>query len=95
MRILFSIKFMENGLIQLGVTLKDKKTLEFYIKDTGPGIALRDPNVVFEPFRQEEMGYTRRYGGTGLGLSISKKLVEIMGGQIRLETHTGKNHGTA
>jgi PAS domain S-box-containing protein len=89
-----AIKFTDKGFIEFGVSLKDDKTLEFYVKDTGRGIRLDKKNAIFEPFRQEEDGYTRKYGGTGLGLTISKRLVELMGGEIRLETKTGDDHGT-
>jgi PAS domain S-box-containing protein len=90
-----AIKFTDKGMIEFGVSLKDDKMLEFYVKDTGKGIELKNPDDIFQPFRQEENGFTRKYGGTGLGLTISKKLTELMGGEIRLETKTGKtNHGT-
>jgi len=74
--------------------LSNENNLEFFVRDTGQGIALIDPNVVFEPFRQEELGYTRKYGGIGLGLAISKKLVELLGGEIQLQTVTGEDSGT-
>jgi CheY-like chemotaxis protein len=62
--------------------------------DTGKGIDLTEPNVIFEPFRQEEKGYTREYGGSGLGLTITKRLVELLDGEIWAETEVGKDHGS-
>jgi PAS domain S-box-containing protein len=89
-----AIKFADKGFIEYGVSLKDDKFLEFYVMDSGKGISLDKINDIFEPFRQEEEGFTRKYGGTGLGLTISKRLVDLMGGEIWLETKTGKDHGS-
>jgi len=60
------------------------------VADTGPGIAREALALVFEPFQQEDPSIRRRYGGTGLGLSISKRLVELHGGKIWLESEVGK-----
>jgi signal transduction histidine kinase len=59
--------------------------LEFRVKDTGMGIEKDKISYLFEPFTQLDHYMTRKYGGTGLGLAISKRLVELMGGEIRLE----------
>jgi PAS domain S-box-containing protein len=85
-----AVKFTESGFIEYGVTLKDETTLEFYVRDTGIGIAEEKQKHIFEPFRQAEEKTTRKYGGTGLGLSISKRLVEKMGGEIHLRSTLGE-----
>jgi PAS domain S-box-containing protein len=89
-----AVKFTDEGEITLQAELNKKNQLVFSISDTGRGIILSDPNLLFEPFRQEEVGYTRKYRGTGLGLTISKKLVELMKGDIHLKSKTGEKHGT-
>src|SRR4029450_4252957 len=65
-------------------------TLRFTISDTGIGIPGEKLGAVFEPFTQAASSPTPRYGGSGLGLTISKRLVELMGGCIRVESGVGK-----
>ena len=60
------------------------------ISDTGIGIRPEDIETLFKPFRQVDTGITRQYEGTGLGLSICKRLVEMMGGRIWIESEKGK-----
>jgi hypothetical protein len=64
--------------------------LRFSVRDTGIGISRERQESIFESYNQENVSTSRQYGGTGLGLSISKRLVEIMGGQIGLESEKGK-----
>ncbi len=64
--------------------------LRFSVRDTGIGISRERQESIFESYNQENASTSRQYGGTGLGLSISKRLVEIMGGQIGLESEKGK-----
>jgi two-component system sensor histidine kinase/response regulator len=89
-----AIKFTEKGevLIQVEKSEADDKSvlLNFSISDTGIGISEDMIQTIFDSFRQADGSITRRYGGTGLGLSISKRLVEMMGGSIWVESEPMK-----
>jgi signal transduction histidine kinase len=84
-----ALKFTNQGYIEIGFS-PIKQGLEFYIKDTGIGIASEFHEDIFERFRQVDETRTRKYGGNGLGLSISKNLVEVLGGKIRVESELQK-----
>jgi len=84
-----AIKFTHHGFVEFGYVLKGD-FLEFYVKDTGIGIAKEMHNSIFERFRQAEVSLASHYGGMGLGLSISKGLIELMGGSIRLASEPEK-----
>jgi PAS domain S-box-containing protein len=84
-----AIKFTHEGKVIFGYTAT-KDTLEFYVKDTGIGIAKQMQVKIFERFRQAELDISKQYGGTGLGLSISQKLVRLLGGEIDVESEIGK-----
>jgi len=81
-----AIKFTQTGSIEFGYTLKDE-FLEFFVKDSGPGIPDEQKEIIFERFRQGTESLTRNYEGAGLGLSISKGYVEILGGKIWVENN--------
>jgi len=68
----------------------DIVTIRLSVRDTGPGITLEDQERLFSSFTQVDTSTTRRHGGTGLGLAIAKRLVELMGGDIGLESNPGK-----
>ena len=89
-----AIKFTPHGRIDVSLTmdLSDPKTLLFQVIDTGIGIASEQVNHIFEHFTQADASLSRRYGGTGLGLAISRRLVELMGGRIWVESRMG--HGS-
>lgn len=80
-----AIKFTPKGEINFGLTQKGN-FLEFYIKDSGIGIAPKDQSIIFKPFRKVENSPTFTYGGTGLGLPISKALIEKLGGTLTLDS---------
>jgi two-component system, sensor histidine kinase and response regulator len=89
-----AVKFTDRGFVQLSVGLVDtdanSKTLCFAVTDTGIGMTEGQKTGLFEEFTQADGSITRRYGGTGLGLAISKRLVQLMGGDIEVESEPGK-----
>jgi two-component system, sensor histidine kinase and response regulator len=88
-----AIKFTERGDIGLNIDLLErtgeKVQLKFSVRDTGIGMTREQAAKLFQPFSQADMSTTRKHGGTGLGLSISRKLAELMGGRIWLESEPG------
>lgn len=84
-----ALKFTSEGYIEIGCRLIGDK-IKFHVKDSGIGISTEFHDKIFERFRQVENSFTRKYGGNGLGLAISQKLVELMGGNIWLESEAGK-----
>ncbi len=89
-----AIKFTHQGEVAVEVQLEAETAstirLHFTVADTGIGIPPESQVMIFEAFSQADGSTTRRYGGTGLGLSISKRLVNMMGGQIWLQSEVGK-----
>jgi PAS domain S-box-containing protein len=84
-----SIKYTSDGFIKFGYTIEEKKVV-FFVQDTGLGIPSEKHELIFERFRQVDEGHTRKYGGTGLGLPISKGLVDLLGGEIWLDSEVNK-----
>jgi two-component system sensor histidine kinase/response regulator len=89
-----AIKFTESGRIGLTVILIGESAagsqVRFTVEDTGIGIGPEDQDRIFERFTQADTSNTRKYGGTGLGLAISKELVELLGGEISVESELGR-----
>ena len=88
-----AVKFTEQGEVRVNVELLEqvgeKVKLRFAVIDTGIGMTPEQAARLFHPFTQADMSTTRKHGGTGLGLTISKRLVELMGGQIWVESEAG------
>ena len=88
-----AVKFTEHGEVVVTVGVEERKsdrvTLEFGVKDTGIGMTPEQRSKLFQAFSQADTSTTRKFGGTGLGLSISKRLVEMMGGRIWVESEPG------
>jgi signal transduction histidine kinase/CheY-like chemotaxis protein len=86
-----AIKFTDNGYVSFGYTVSsDKKFLEFKVEDTGIGISRNDLKVIFDRFRRVEDDYSISLSGLGLGLSISKAYVEMLGGEITVDSVFGR-----
>ncbi len=88
------VKFTESGEVTIHVSerkkLRDRLEIQFAVTDSGIGLPAKGIDGLFQPFSQGDASMTRRYGGTGLGLAISKRLTEIMGGRIWLESTEGE-----
>ncbi|MDR2140438.1 MAG: response regulator [Deltaproteobacteria bacterium] len=93
-----AIKFTERGYVSIKVERDpdrqneriDQEVLTFEIADTGIGLSPSQAESLFSAFTQADTSTTRKYGGTGLGLAISKRLVEMMGGEIKLKSQLGQ-----
>ncbi len=85
-----AVKFTTKGKVQFGVELKSDNKLEFFVKDTGVGISSEKQEMIFKKFRQADDSTTREYGGTGLGLSIVKGLIDLLKGDIWIDSELGK-----
>lgn len=93
-----AVKFTpEGGRVQLNANLRDDKTFDLVVEDTGVGIPLEDQETIFEKFRQGNTApgngqslLTREYAGTGLGLSIVRELSKLLGGDVSLSSELGK-----
>jgi CheY-like chemotaxis protein len=89
-----AVKFTDQG--EIFIEFKkisgehERLLIEFSVSDTGVGIAPEVREKLFKPFMQGDLSYTKKYQGTGLGLAISKKLVELMGGSIGVESQPGR-----
>ena len=87
-----AVKFTESGSILVSANLIEEMesvSVRFSVKDSGIGVSPELSQMLFLPFRQADGSTTRKYGGTGLGLSISKRLVEMMGGTISVDSKLG------
>ncbi len=86
-----AIKFTpEKGRVDVYVQCKEDDMVEVVVKDTGIGIKKEHQELIFSEFRQVEESYARRYEGTGLGLALTRRLVELHGGRIWVESEEGK-----
>ena len=89
-----AVKFTEKGEITVAIGLQERKDdhvlVEVSVRDTGIGMTEEQMGKLFKSFSQADTSTTRKYGGTGLGLAISKRLVQLMGGDIWVESEPGK-----
>ena len=89
-----AIKFTEKGevvvRVQVDAVEDGAAVLRFCVRDTGIGLSAEQQGRLFQPFSQADMSTTRRFGGTGLGLSICKRLAEMMGGRIGVDSEVGR-----
>ena len=89
-----ALKFTEEGEIVIAIRLvneeKEQVSLEFSVSDTGIGLTHDQIDTLFEAFTQADTSTTRKYGGTGLGLTICKNLIDMMGGEIKVESELGR-----
>jgi signal transduction histidine kinase/DNA-binding response OmpR family regulator/HPt (histidine-containing phosphotransfer) domain-containing protein/tetratricopeptide (TPR) repeat protein len=89
-----AVKFTEQGEVVVGVDVIEQDAasvrLQFEVRDTGVGIDAGQCEQMFEPFTQADASTSRRHGGTGLGLAISRQLVQLMGGEIGVESRLGQ-----
>ena len=89
-----ALKFTKHGSVALSATMvergEERILVRFAVEDSGIGMAPETLALLFRPFSQADATTTRRFGGTGLGLAISKRLVELMGGEIGVESEAGK-----
>lgn len=89
-----AFKFTDRGEVYISISLASLEQgvagLDFFVRDTGIGIAADRQEHLFEMFTQADGSTTRRYGGTGLGLAIARELVNLMGGEITVESEEGK-----
>jgi signal transduction histidine kinase len=84
-----AIKFTDAGEVVINATATDG-SFHLSVRDTGPGISAADQAKLFQEFQQADNAITRKKGGTGLGLAISKRIVEMHGGKIWVESHVGQ-----
>jgi signal transduction histidine kinase len=84
-----AIKFTESGEVRIEVAVSDGHFV-VSVADTGPGISEADQAKIFEEFQQADSSTTRKKGGTGLGLAIAKRIVEMHGGRIWVESTLGR-----
>jgi signal transduction histidine kinase len=84
-----AIKFTEVGEVQVQATAADG-VFVVSVRDTGPGISSADQQRIFEEFHQVDSSSTRRKGGTGLGLSIARRITELHGGRLWVESAPGE-----
>jgi len=89
-----AIKFTDSGEIVIKTTLQKKTRsqveLEFAVRDTGIGLSAAQAARLFQPFSQGDTTTSRKYGGSGLGLAISRRLVNLMGGEISVQSEPGQ-----
>lgn len=85
-----AIKFTEKGSVEFGFSVKDDSILEFFVKDTGVGLKREELDLIFERFKRARQSEEKNIVGTGLGLAISKNLVQLLGGEMWVDSVVGR-----
>ncbi len=85
-----AIKFTDTGSVSLSISIREGKPLVIKVRDTGIGMTPEQVDRVFQSFEQAEGGTTRRFGGTGLGMAIVRQLIDLMDGEIFIESALGQ-----
>ncbi|WP_176592246.1 response regulator [Sphingobium sp. EM0848] len=89
-----ALRFTDQGEVVVDIAMDEKSDtavrLRIAVNDTGPGVPPDKQQLIFEAFSQADSSFTRRYGGTGLGLTIASQLVQLMGGQLQLDSEVGR-----
>jgi PAS domain S-box-containing protein len=86
-----ALKFTQEGFIEIGYTIRNPN-VEFLVRDTGIGVRREKQKIIFDRFRQVDESLNSQFGGTGLGLAISKNLVNLLGGEMWIESE--ENQGS-
>jgi signal transduction histidine kinase/CheY-like chemotaxis protein len=84
-----ALKFTNSGFIEFGAKMRSPDVLQFYVQDSGIGIAKEKQGMIFERFSRVMTGSRQEYSGTGMGLAICKGLTELMGGEVWVESNLG------
>ncbi|MEZ4435466.1 MAG: DAHL domain-containing protein [bacterium] len=85
-----AVKFTKEGKVSIEISRRSADLLDFTVADTGIGIAGEKLRYIFDAFSQADSSTTRKFGGTGLGLAICRRLVELMRGEIQVESQVGR-----
>lgn len=87
----YSVKYTAEGSIQIGYSLSDDNRIEFFVKDTSPGLSKEEVKILFNPFTMVDKGELSRYDEeNGLGLSIAKSIIKLLGGKLSVDSEPGK-----
>lgn len=85
-----ALKFTEKGYVEFGFIHPNNNEIQFYVRDTGIGIEEKHFDLIFERFRQVDEGTTKKYSGAGIGLSVAKNIIQLLDGNISLESTLGR-----
>jgi PAS domain S-box-containing protein len=85
-----AIKFTDKGSVEFGYSIKEDELIEFYVRDTGPGLTRDELDMIFERFKRARFSVEKNIAGTGLGLAIAKNLVQLLGGEMWVDSVAGE-----